>query len=116
MTVSLIAWGMIASRSLSSACDGGIARLSDGEIEGLWLKYTGQCNIISVGDMEANTECVCVWGGGANGMCAAYLRAVFRCDRQTAGNTDSKLFEVDAGVPESLGETFHCSGGAHMCV
>lgn len=66
MTVSLIAWGMIASRSLSSACDGGIARLSDGEIEGLWLKYTGQCNIISVGDMEAIT------GGGGWDVCSLF--------------------------------------------
>lgn len=68
MTVSLIARGLIASRSLGSACDGGIASLSDGEMEGLWLKYTGQCNIISVGDMEAISErvcpCVCVLGGG----------------------------------------------------
>lgn len=62
MTVSLIAWGMIASRSHRSAADGGIASLSDGEIEGLWLKYTGHCNIISVGDMEAISVCVGVGG------------------------------------------------------
>lgn len=37
--------------------------LTDGEIEGLWLKYTGQCNIISVGDMEAISERVCVYVG-----------------------------------------------------
>lgn len=63
MTVSLIAWGMIASRSHRSAADGGIVSLTDGEIEGLWLKYTGQCNIISVGDMEAISERVCVYVG-----------------------------------------------------
>lgn len=71
MTVSLIAWGVIASRSLGSGRDGGIARLSDGEMEGLWLKYTGQCNIGSVGDMEAIRErvcpCVCVWGMSRGG-------------------------------------------------
>lgn len=81
MTVSLIAWGTIASRSLGSACDGGIASLSDGEMEGLWLKYTGQCNITSGGDMEAISErvcpCVCVMSRGGTrkiGMRAVHLR------------------------------------------